>query len=552
MKITFKQLSSLEKIFLDSKEFPEDYTEASALRGERFSYQIAYTVEGSPQKKIEAELTVESELESYISIRKVGYVPSELPIFSDLADSDYIRTDPGLYPDPLYLMEKEIEMIPNVWHSLFITVELPRDIKAGVYPIRIIFAGSEKKFREEKNLTLTVIDAVLPEQSLIYTQWFHADCIASYYGYEILSEKHWTMIGKFMKTAAKNGINMILTPVFTLPLDTKVGGERPTLQLVDVRKEGETYSFSYQNLKKWIILAKEAGIHWFEISHLFSQWGAKYAPKIMVQENGELKRLFGWETNACDPEYQSFLQQFLPSLIAFLKQEGIEKNTYFHLSDEPQGEEQKESYRRAKEIVKPYLKGFIVIDALSEYAFYEENIVEHPVPSTDHIEPFLKNHVPNLWCYYCCVQAKEVSNRFFSMPSWRNRIIGTQLYLYNMKGFLHWGYNFYYSQYSKCEINPFLTTDAMAAFPSGDAFGVYPGKDGPIEALSLVIFHQALQDLRAFQLLETLAGREKTENLLQKSAKEKITFSNYPKGASYLLNLREEVNKEISKHLKQI
>ena len=92
----------------------------------------------------------------------------------------------------------------------------------------------------------------------------------------------------------------------------------------------------------------------------------------------------------------------------------------------------------------------------------------------------------------------------------------------------------------------------MAAFPSGDAFGVYPGKDGPIEALSLVIFHQALQDLRAFQLLETLAGREKTENLLQKSAKEKITFSNYPKGASYLLNLREEVNKEISKHLKQI
>ena len=72
MKITFKQLSSLEKIFLDSKEFPEDYTEASALRGERFSYQIAYTVEGSPQKKIEAELTVESELESYISIRKVG------------------------------------------------------------------------------------------------------------------------------------------------------------------------------------------------------------------------------------------------------------------------------------------------------------------------------------------------------------------------------------------------------------------------------------------------------------------------------------------------
>ena len=238
----------------------------------------------------------------------------------------------------------------------------------------------------------------------------------------------------------------------------------------------------------------------------------------------------------------------MPSLTSFLKREGIEKNTYFHISDEPHGEEQKENYRRAKEIVKPFLKDFIVIDAVSEYAFYEEKLVEHPVICTDRIAPFLANDVPDLWCYYCCAETKEVSNRFFSMPSWRNRIIGIQLYLYHIKGFLQWGFNFYYSQNSKDKINPFLTTDAGAAFPSGDAFGVYPGEDGPIEALSLVIFHQALQDLRAFQLLETLAGREAIEDLLQKNTEKKITFSEYPKGADWLLEMREQVNKEISKY----
>lgn len=548
MKIILKQLSSLEKVFLNSKEFPQEYKAASPLKGERFSYQIAYMAEETIMRKTEVELCIESELEPYISLRKIGYVPSELPVFSDSIDEDYLRTEPGLFPDPLYPAGKEIEAVLNVWYSLFVTVEIPFTLRTGVYPIRISFINREENLHKDTVFSLTVVDAELPKQNLIFTQWFHADCIASYYGYEMLSEAHWEMIEKFMKTAVKNGINMLLTPVFTPPLDTKIGGERPTLQLVVVKREGKTYHFSYQNLKRWINLAKKAGIQWFEISHLFSQWGAKYAPKIMALENGEQKRIFGWETEACDPEYQSFLAQFLPSLTSFLKREGIEKNTYFHISDEPHGEEQKENYRRAKEIVKPFLKDFIVIDAVSEYAFYEEKLVEHPVICTDRIAPFLANDVPDLWCYYCCAETKEVSNRFFSMPSWRNRIIGIQLYLYHIKGFLQWGFNFYYSQNSKDKINPFLTTDAGAAFPSGDAFGVYPGEDGPIEALSLVIFHQALQDLRAFQLLETLAGREAIEDLLQKNTEKKITFSEYPKGADWLLEMREQVNKEISKY----
>lgn len=62
------------------------------------------------------------------------------------------------------------------------------------------------------------------------------------------------------------------------------------------------------------------------------------------------------------------------------------------------------------------------------------------------------------------------------MPSARNRILGALLYKYNAVGFLQWGYNFWYSQFSKHEIDPFTVTDAGKAFPSGDAFVVYPGE----------------------------------------------------------------------------
>ena len=36
---------------------------------------------------------------------------------------------------------------------------------------------------------------------------------------------------------------MLLTPVFTPPLDTTVNGERLTVQLVDVRRDAGVYSF---------------------------------------------------------------------------------------------------------------------------------------------------------------------------------------------------------------------------------------------------------------------------------------------------------------------
>lgn len=146
-----------------------------------------------------------------------------------------------------------------------------------------------------------------------------------------------------MKTAADYGMNTILTPVFTPPLDVDVGGERPTIQLVEILYSNGKYSFDFKNLKKWIDLAHKAGIENFEIAHFFTQWGAECTPKIIV--NGEKK--FGWHVKATDTNYKEFLSQFVPALIAFLKDEGIKDNTFFHVSDEP-SHNNLENYQKAK------------------------------------------------------------------------------------------------------------------------------------------------------------------------------------------------------------
>lgn len=382
----------------------------------------------------------------------------------------------------------------------------------GMHEIEIVFEDSE--YRESVKCNAEILDIELPEQNLIYTNWFHADCIATHYGVDILSERHWDLIKKYMEMAVKTGMNMILTPIFTLPLDTEVGGERPTVQLVDIEKREDIYIFDFANLKRWMDMAKSVGIKYFEMAHLFSQWGVKTAPKIVVTENYEKKKMFGWHEPATGEPYRNFLNQFLPAIDKFLAEEGYKDVTYFHVSDEP-GMHVYDNYVAAKEMVKDYLKDYHIIEALSDYEFYEKGLVPYPVPANDHIKPFLENHVPDLWTYYCCAQQKNVSNRLIAMPSWRTRCLGMQLFKYDIKGFLHWGFNFYYTCLSRRPVDPFTETDAGGAFPAGDAFCVYPGPDGPWSSIRAEVFLFGLQDLRLLRLLETKMSHDEIVAMLE-------------------------------------
>lgn len=536
-------ISSLHKVFPDEELQVKPHTEGSALLDERYSFQVAYRGQAHLIRFI--KVSIDSPLEEYITVRKVGLSPAEYLIQAD-HDENILRKEPGLYPDPLYsLEEKSIHTVPHGWQALWFTVALDEQAPIGTHPITITFSTHEGEELGTEQFTLEVIDAVLPEQELIHTNWFHTDCIVTYYNIEALSEEYWEMVERFVQTAVKYGVNMLLTPLFTPPLDTVVGGERPTVQLVHVKKEGDNYTFDFSALKRWVDMCDRNGVKYFEFSHFFTQWGAAHAPKIMAEENGEEKQIFGWETDATGEAYQNFLKQFFPALIDFIETNDLKERSYFHVSDEP-NMHHIDTYQQASDIVKEYLSDFPIIDALSNIEFYKKGIVEKPIPSTNRIEPFLEAEVPDLWTYYCVSQYRDVSNRFFAFPSARNRILGMQLYKYDITGFLHWGYNFWHSQLSiKQNLNPFLTTDADQGFPAGDAFVVYPGENGPIVSLRFEVFHDGFQDLRALQLLEKYIGKDEVIALLEEGLEEEITFKKYPHDEAWLLNKREEINQRI-------
>ncbi len=561
--IKIELLNSLAKVYPDRDIDIKDRLQSGCmLKNEVYSFQAAYRADAPFQGTVNIFTEAPDEIKDIISIRYVDYVPCDMPMYDrTLKSCDH--PEPGLFPDILRELPAVRWVYSNAWRSVFISIDASKKpVAPGKYDITVHISNDAD---HSETFTLDVLDAELPEQRLTVTHWFHTDSLCNYYGFEFDSDEYWRVTENFAKTAAEYGINMLLTPIFTPPLDTAPGGERRTIQLVDViRYEdgGEStdgaagdvkYSFGFEKLSKWIAMCKRAGIRYFEISHLFTQWGCKYAPKVMAEcrtsSGTEYRRIFGWETPGCSDEYLTFLSQLLPELTDVLRAEGVFDQCYFHVSDEPSAEVM-EDYRKCAGFMRRYVPSDRIFDALSDITFYRNGLVTCPVVALDHIHAFIEERPPHLWAYYCCGQV-TTANKFLAYPAWRNRMLGAQLFKYGTEGFLQWGYNFYNTHLSLESVDPYATSTAGGWVPGGDPFVVYPSKDGSaLPSLRLEIFREAMQDMRAMEALASkMAGtfpnpRDAVSIAL---GLEELRFDKFDFiDNSYLINLRERINKMLA------
>lgn len=539
--VCLKILSSLEKIYHNDTIPEKIFSGFSMLKNEVKSFQIA--IESNYNFK--GKILIESKFE-HISLYSVEHIKSTLPMAKG-ADNYYRYSNDGYYPDLLLPVPDEITIKKGI-NVFWIEVKSNENI-IGKNDVKISIQQDDITL-DEKFLEIEVIDCMLDFNNFIYTNWFHTDCLMSYYNIDVFSNDYWRITENFLKTANEYGMNCVLTPIFTPPLDTEIGKERPTVQLIDVYIINGKYSFSFDNLTKWIEMSKRCGIEYFELAHFFTQWGAKHPPKIMATVDGVYKQIFGWDTKASSKEYKHFLTELSIELKNYLENNNLKNNVLIHVSDEPNFS-MIYSYSKASKLIHKLYKGYKIVDALSDIWLYKLGIVTTPIPSNDHIDKFI-GKTDELWTYYCSAQNKKnVSNRFFCNDSIRTRVIGYQMYKFNVKGFLHWGYNFYYTQLSKEHIDPYVVSDAGGKFPSGDSYIVYPAKDGTAyHSIRLKVFFDALQDMAALNTLEKLTDKQCCLNIIEENNKHNLTFSDYPHSDDWMLNTREKINYTIKENLK--
>ena len=537
---------SLEKILADGNPRPLSDNTLKVWPGEIVSFQVACRVtEKDGWRAVRPVLYVEGEAAEAVRIRRVKLMPVLMATQFD-GDDNYITKRAAMLPDALIPLKEEetaeFACLAGQWDAFWCDMTVGAEDAGKEKKLSVVVKDPEGAELLRQELTIAVQKDVLPAQTLLYTRWFHADCLADYYNVPAWSEEHWRIVENFVRSAGEQGINMLLTPLFTPALDTVVGGERTTVQLVGVTVNNGEYSFDFTLLERWIKLLAKHNVTELEMCHLFTQWGAAAAPKVMATVDGEYKRIFGWDTPAVGGEYTKFLRTFLPALKDYLKSVGMLEHTWFHVSDEP-GEEVLEQWNAARSSVVDLLEDCHMLDALSSLSFYEQGIIKTPVPANNHIEPFVEAKVPGLWTYYCCSQYYEVSNCFIAMPSARTRIMGVLLYRYDLAGFLQWGFNFYNAERSMYRIDPWQTTDGFGAWPAGDPFVVYPAPDGDAwDSIRTMTFREGLQDLRLLRLAESKLGREAVLKLLEESWDGGImTMKHYPTDPEWFKNLRDKL-----------
>ncbi|MBQ8510320.1 MAG: DUF4091 domain-containing protein [Clostridia bacterium] len=542
---------------------PRVITGGSMLKNEPFSFQVLYRAEPDvfcqpvSLSAVCEGLPMEAWRVDYLPVMHTANVSGEPGYESSL---------PGLFPDLLLprpaapeieqlnvqynasRFEKDVDSLLNAtggdYQAVWFTVNPDsRTLTPGSYVIRVTLTSlTDGSVMAEQNLALEVIDDALPDNDAYYTNWFYEDCICNLFGVELYSDAFYGIFDDYIANMTRHRQNTLLLPAFTPPLDTPVGSERMNVQLVEITRGADGWHFGFEKMRRFIRHADRNGIRTFEHCHLFSQWGAKHAPNIY---NTDGMRIFGFDTDAAGEEYTAFIRAYLTAFLTFAKEEGIENRLLFHISDEPTTEHM-ESYRQAVNTVADLLSGYPTADAMSHVEFYKEGLVGQPIANTRSAEKFY-GECPAFWLYYTGGSyEKRSANRLISNTAARTRVLGVQLYRYQAKGFLHWGYNFYYDRLSAGCFDPKSSPNAYKMYP-GDTYLAYPVMVGSCHVTPSIrekLMAEAFDDLRALKLLETRIGRDAVLALCEEMLGEPVNSALIPEGDA-LLTLREAVNRRI-------
>lgn len=481
--------------------------------GETVAFQIAFRSERFARTPCWSELDIRVVAHgSRISLSRVALQPARCPTWRDDPD-DFEVTTPALVPDLLVpIVEDEsaahalIRPHHTGWNSIWIEIDLP----AGGVDVEVFDRDTQL---HHTHIDIVTLNNPIPPAPVSHLRWFHHDCLADHYGVAMWSNEHWQTIESQMVAAAKLGTTSIMIPLWTPPLDVQPGRYRKPTQLLGIKREGDSYRFDFSLARRWVETARNSGLTEVEVPHFFTQWGATSAASFYVdcvpgtpEVSASTKPTFGWHTDATDEDFQEFITQLIPQVREFLESIYDHDSIFWHMSDEPRPEHL-DSYQSASKNVSRLLADVTVIDALSDPQYVP--YVPTPVVATSEVERFREVAGEPRWVYYCVSQSTGQANQFLAQNGIRHRIQGFQFYKAQIDGFLHWGLNFYYSQWSKHLIDPLSDTDAGGTFLSGDPFIIYPG-EGYQTMLSIRhrMIAAAWRDLALAYAAERIIGRE--------------------------------------------
>ena len=368
-------------------------------------------------------------------------------------------------------------------NALLLQWPVPGRARPGLYAGSVtVRAGSEAA---EVPVELRVHRARVPAQgTLKVTNWFSVELMAERHGLKPWSEAHWRMIRRYADLMVRSRQNMFWAP----------------LGYVAGRREGEgAWRFDLSRWRRLVRTMLDAGGQWIEGGHVAGR-AAWDSLRYDTVGPGHLP--------GTDPQGEAYLAALLGAVGRLLDREGWRGRCVQHVADEPHGADVPD-YRILCGIVRKHLPGVPLLDAVQNTTM--AGALDIWVPLNSQYEQkraeweAYRAVGDELWHYTCCFPGGKYLNRLLDQSLLRPRLLHWGNYVYDLKGYLHWGLNHY-----RHDQNPFEQSvvghGGDNKLPAGDTHVVYPGADGPWSSMRLEAMREGIED---YELLCGVAARDR-------------------------------------------
>ncbi|WP_165869222.1 DUF4091 domain-containing protein [Thiogranum longum] len=388
---------------------------------------------------------------------------------------------PGWYPDPLPLFtENSRKVVNSVWVSCYI----PDGTRGGTYRGEASLTVGTSAYKIP--VRLHVWSFALPKKpGLHVSMWTHVPQIVKRYNTKKGSRKFWQVVEAIAQDQSKHRVDISFV----------------YLSLIKTTKdEMGKYRFDFTDYERWIEIFRKQGIENFEgypLAH------AKAHNIYDVASGEKIKILAGDDLTYEDKRY---LRSILNAINEENRKLKLQGHYMQHVGDEMRGS-QVRIYREIAEIVREEMPDVPIIDATHLSASDRKGMMDIPV--TNMVAPLSKERNGigkkwGRWWYTAGFKPRgRMPNRFIDYPLIKMRIIPWLNWRMGVSGYLHYAYNFWYGPSGE---SPWHRVQ-YGKYPPGDAWVVYPRRDGDKEILvpsmRWEVFRDGLEDYEYLKLMES-------------------------------------------------
>jgi len=481
-------VSDMVRVFEDGYKLPPMYDSVKlfGIRGEIISGQLVISANKNNLANVKVEIgglqnnnTGNNLPPAAVEWNFVGSVPLAKNTPNQPV-RHLVRQAPARFPE--YLMnERELDIKAKTWQSVWLTVSIPENIAAGNYTGRVTVRSGQES--QSLSVTVTVFPMTIPvERHLKVVEWYSTGGFSRFHGIQNEYSPEWfAMLRKYADNLVAHRQNIFQVPLGSIEINISKSGE---LKFDFTRFDqiaGVFWGTGKMDYMETGEIASFGGGEWFSTEVNLDDY------KVITTETGGKKTLPG----------KDILPYLLPAVESHLREKGWLDKTFFGIKDEPSLHNAL-AYREVSAYVHKYAPDLIRFNALESTYVIDE--LEVAVPKLDHFSNWYdsyrkwqqKGH--ELWFYTVGIyQGSLFPNKTIDVPLIDSRIMHWLNYKYDATGYLHWGWNQWGDE------NPFMDTGMHI----GDAWHVYPAKEGVLNSLRWEEMRNGIQDYEYFWMLES-------------------------------------------------